>query len=430
MSGESPVTLRSNTEVIMPTKKRVAITGLGILASNGIGWQRFWDNCVAGRSGISRVSALQARGCAISVAGQVSGFSAADFVPTRILSRTDRVAHLGLAGATLALEDAGLNQLEDWRRSAAVIVGCSFGGQSFVEEGIERAYREGMATVHPSSISVLMPSSTSGYMAITHKLGGVNLCISTMCSSGANAIGLAFRKIQAGECEIALTGGVEAPITPFVVAAYRASGLLAPDNGEPESIAKPFDKRRDGSVVAEGAALLVLEELEHARARGGTVYAELVGYASNSGTLGVGGPEEDVADLVRVMQSALTNADASPEAIGYVNTYGVGTKSSDRAEIRALEAAFGPRLERVLLSSSKSMLGHSFGSSSALDAALCALSLHRQTVTPTINLDQPEFEYDFVANRARQADLEYAMSNSFGLTANNTSLVLRRIHGN
>jgi len=414
----------------MPTKKRVAITGLGILASNGIGRQRFWENCVAGRSGIARVSALQAQGCPVSAAGQVSGFSAADFVPVKLIERTDRVAHLGLAGAALALEDAGLNSLEDWRRSAAVIVGCGFGGQAFVEEGVERAYREGMHTVHPSSISAQMPSSASGYMAIVHKLGGVNLCLSTMCSSGANAIGLAFRRIQAGECEMALTGGVDAPITPFVAAAYRAMGVLASDTGEPERIAKPFDKRRDGFVLAEGAALLVLEELEHARARGSTVYAELVGYAANSGTHAVGEPDADAGDRVRVTRSALESAGVSPEAIGYVNTYGLGTKASDSAEIRALEGAFGRRLEQVLLSSSKSMLGHSFGSSSALDAALCALSLHHQTVTPTINLDEPEYEYDFVANRARQAEIGYAMSNSFGLTSNNAALVFRRFHGN
>lgn len=410
--------------------KRVVITGLGILASNGIGWQRFWDNCVAGRSGIARVSALAERGCPITVAGQVSGFCATDYVPSKILERTDRVAHLGLAGAAMAIADAGLDAVEGWRESASVIVGCGFGGQSFIEEGLERAYDQGMETVHPSSISALMPSSTPGYIAITHKLGAANLCVCTMCSSGANAIGLGFRRIQSGECEVVLTGGVDAPITPFVVAAHHARGWLAADTHEPEGMAKPFDRRRDGFVVAEGAALLMLEELEHARQRRATVYAEVVGYASNSGTHDILGCSEDPGVLTRVMQAAIENAGATPDAIGYINTYGIGTKASDAAEIRALEGLFGRHLGLVPLSSSKAMLGHSFGSSSAIDAALCVLSLHRQKLTPTINLHQPESAYDFVAHRARDADIDYAMSNSFGLTSNNASLIFRRINGN
>jgi len=406
--------------------KRVAITGLGVVAPNGVGVSQFWQNCCAGVSGISKIDGFDTSEYSVKVAGVVRDFDPVEHVPRKIVDRTDRFVHLGGAAATLALKDANLGDSQDWQDETAVIIGSSLGGQMFHEDSIVRAHRDGLKSIAPNSVPAVMPSSVSAYIAIMHGLRGPNLCISTACSSGANAIGEAFRRIRSGDSEVALTGGVEAPITPYCFYAHCALKVLSTASGPPEGVSKPFDAERSGFVMGEGGAMLVLEDLERARARGAHIYAEIVGFGSNSGAYHIAIPDPSAKDLVRVMSAALKSAGLQPEQIDYVNAHGTATRANDQVEISGLEKVFESHMDRLLISASKSMLGHLLGAAGAVEAAICALSLRDQLVSPTINLNHPEFRYDFVPNQARKAKLNYAMSNSFGFGSNNSCLIFRR----
>jgi 3-oxoacyl-[acyl-carrier-protein] synthase II len=409
-----------------PNMNRVAITGLGVVAPNGIGVPEFWQNCCAGVSGISKIESFDTSEYPVKIAGEVRGFDPAAYLPRKIIDRTDRFVHLGGAAAAMALKDANLSDSQEWRDEAAVIIGSSLGGQLFHEESVARALRDGLNAMGPNSVPAVMPSSVSAYIAIINGLRGPNLCISTACSSGANAIGEAFRRIRSGDSEVVLTGGVEAPITPFCFYAHCALKVLSTASGPPEGVSNPFDVERCGFVMGEGGAMLVLEGLERARARGAHIYAEIVGFGSNSGAYHIAIPDPSAKDLVRVMSSALKVARLEPEQIDYVNAHGTATKANDQVEVLGLEKVFESHMDRLLISSTKSMLGHLLGAAGAVEAAICALSLRDQVAPPTINLKQPEFRYDFVPNRARKAKLNYAMSNSFGFGSNNSCLIFRR----
>ena len=400
---------------------RVAVTGLGVVAPNGVGADAFWRACVAGTSGIRTIDRFDTAQFPVKIAGLVDGFQPTEFVRAELAARTDRSVHFGLAAASLALADAGLHNDLSWRRDAQVIIGSGVGGQPFQELLIADAHLGGL-----DSMRVPTPSSVPAHIAVEQKLGGLNLCISTACSSGANAVGEAFRMVRSGEALVALAGGVEAPITPYAFYAHCALRVLSTESGPPERVSKPFEKRREGFVIAEGAAILVLEELDSALARGARIYAELVGAASNSGMYHIAIPDPSADDLVRVMSAALRDARLEPGQIDYVNAHGTGTKANDETEVRGLEAVFGEHMKRLCVSGSKSMLGHSLGAAGAVEAAICALTLSEQVVTPTINLASPEFEYDFVADGARRTNVEYALSNSFGFGSNNSCLVFRR----
>lgn len=408
--------------------KRVTVTGLGVVAPNGVGTDAFWANCRAGKSGISAIDTFDTTNYPVKVAGLVRDFDAADFVPSKVCDKTDRFVHLGAAAAAMALRDSGLNGNGDWRDDTAVILGSGLGGQMFHEAAIARAYRDGIASISPISVPAVMPNSVTAHIAILNQLRGPNLCISTACSSAANAIGEAFRRVRSGDSTIVVTGGVEAPVSPFNFFAHCSMKVLSTAGGPPEEVSRPFDSERAGFVMAEGAAILVLEDYESARARGAHVYAEIVGFASNSGAHHMAMPDPTARDLVRVMSGAIRDAGIEPAAIDYVNAHGTGTKPNDEVEIRGLEGVFGDHISKVAIGGSKSMLGHSLGAAGALEAAICALSLRDQVLTPTINLRHPAFPYDFVAEGARASELECVLSNSFGFGSNNSCLVFRRHH--
>lgn len=400
---------------------RVVVTGLGVVAPNGVGVDQFWRACVAGKSGIVPIDRFDITQYPVKIAGLVQGLEPERFMRRELVARTDRSVHLGLAAAGLALEDAMLDREQAWRHDACVIMGSGVGGQPFQELQIASSYSGGLG-----SMDAPTPSAVSAHIAVEHELGGLNLCLSTACSSGANAIGEAFRKVRSGETAIALAGGVEAPITPYAFYAHCALRVLSTETGPPERVSKPFDKRREGFVIAEAAAVLILEQLEHALARNARIYAELLGAASNSGMYHIAIPDPSAADLVRVMTAALRDAKLAPSAIDYVNAHGTGTKANDQTEVRGLETVFGAHMKQLCVSGSKSMVGHSLGAAGAVEAAICALTLSEQVVTPTINLQSPEFDYDFVADGAQRRNVEYALSNSFGFGSNNSCLAFGR----
>jgi len=410
--------------------KRVAITGLGIVAPNGVGVDDFWQNCRAGVSGISKIDSFDTSEYPVKIAGVVRNFDPAEHMPRKLIDRSDRFVHFGCAAATMALKDASLHESQDWRDEAAVIIGSSLGGQMFHEESISRGLRDNLKGMGPNSVPGVMPSAVAAHIAIMNGLRGPNLCLSTACSSGANAVGEAFRRIRSGDCAVVVSGGVEAPVTPFCFYAHCALRVLSTSLGAPEGVSKPFDVERSGFVMGEGGAILVLEDLERARARGAHIYAEIVGFGSNSGAYHIAIPDPSAKDLVRVMTSALKSAGVEPEQIDYVNAHGTATRANDQVEVLGLEKVFESHMERLLISGSKSMFGHTLGAAGAIEAAICALSLRDQVAPPTINLTKPEFRYDFVPNQARKARLNYVMSNSFGFGSNNSCLVFRRYDEN
>ncbi|MEO6246769.1 MAG: beta-ketoacyl-ACP synthase II [Opitutaceae bacterium] len=405
---------------------RVVVTGLGVVACNGIGADAFWSANATGQSGISPIDAFDPQEFPSRIGGQVRGFTPEQFMPEETAKRVDRFVHFGLACARMAI-DAGqlLPAAEDPDR-LGVIVGSGAGGLLFHEEQMVAVLKRGEMRVNPAAVPRITANAVASQIAIQHGFRGPNLAISTACASGAHAIGEAMRKIQHGEMDVGLAGGVEAPLTPFNFAAYCSLRVLSKRNAEPMRASRPFDRDRDGFVMGEGGALLLLEERTRALRRGAPILAELTGYASNSGARHMVIPEADGRDAARAMAAALK--DAGLTAVDYINAHATSTTANDRAETRAIKSVFGPAAGRIPVSSTKSMIGHALGAAGAIEAVACVLALRHQIIPPTINLDSPdpECDLDYVPHEARAARLTHVMSNSFGFGNCNATLIFTR----
>ena len=405
---------------------RVVVTGLGVVACNGIGAEAFWSANVAGRSGIGLIDAFESNEFASRIAGQVRGFAPENFMPEETVKRVDRFVHFGLACARMAIDSGKLAIADEDPDRLGVIIGSGLGGLLFHEEQMVAALKRGEMRVNPLAVPRITPNAVASQIAIHHGFRGPNLAISTACASGAHAIGEAFRKIQHGEMEVALAGGVEAPLTPFNFAAYCALRVLSKRNADPTRASRPFDRDRDGFVMGEGGAILLLEERTRALRRGAPILAELTGYASNSGAHHMVIPEADGRDAARAMAAALK--DARLTSIDYINAHATSTKANDTAETRAIKLVFGASAGRIPVSSTKSMIGHALGAAGAIEAVVCVQALAHQIIPPTINLDapDPDCDLDYVPHEARAAKLTNAMSNSFGFGNCNATLIFAR----
>jgi len=404
-------------------KRRVVVTGLGVTACNGIGVDAFWQANRAGRSGISRIDAFETDDFASQIGGQIRGFEPAAFMPEATAKRVDRFVHFGLACSEMALTSSRLQlEAEDSER-VGVIIGSGLGGLLFHEEQMVTAFDRGAHRINPLSVPRISPNAVASHIAIRYGLLGPNLVISTACASGAHAIGEALRKIQYGEIDLCFTGGVEAPLTRFNFGAYCALRVLSKNNDKPEQASRPFDLKRDGFVMSEGGAVLVLEEREHALNRGAPILAELIGYASNSGAHHMVMPDPEGVDAARVMRAALK--DANIESVDYINAHATSTKANDAAETKAIKAVFGDAAYRIPISSTKSMIGHSLGAAGAIEAVVCVKSIEDQFVPPTINLasPDPECDLDYVPQQGRAAKVKTILTNSFGFGNCNAALV-------
>lgn len=405
-------------------RQRVVITGLGVVAPNGIG-KDFENAMFGGRSGISKITAFDDPKCPVKIAGEIKNFEPLDYVPTATFRKTDRFVHLGLAAAKLAIEDSRIeaNKLEN----AAVIIGSGQGGLSFHEQTIIRYLENGTKRASANIIPKIASNAVSAHIAMEYKIYGMNYVVSTACSSGSQAVGQAFRNIQCGFCDVAITGGVEATISPVMLAMYDVMTALSRQYDEPEKASRPFDFKRDGFVLSEGAAMLILEPLDEANKRGAQIYAEIIGFGSNCGAYHMATPEPSGVDAARAITAALKDADTKPEDVDYINAHGTSTKQNDLAETKAVKVAFGEHAHRIPISSIKSMVGHTIGAAGAIEVAACCLSIKRKLIPPTINLDNPdpECDLDYVPNVSRKADVKIAISNSFGFGSNNAVLVLR-----
>lgn len=422
------------------TERRAVVTGLGIVSPVGIGAEATWDALVSGRSGIDDITLFDASPFDIRVAGEVKGFDASAYMEAKDARRHDRNTHFAVAASGEALRDAGLlgeNGLVNGDVDAnrfGMVFGTGIGGIGIMLEGHQTLLERGPRRVSPFLLPHMLPDSASGQVAIQFGLRGPNMAVVSACATGGHAVGEAMEAIVRGQADIMLGAGTEAPLVPLAFAGFgqmRALGTPKdPDTGayDPAMASRPFDATRDGFVVSEGSAVLVLEELSHALARGARPIAEVIGYGSSADAFDMAAPAERGEGNQRAMRAALARAAIGPEEVDYINAHGTSTPLNDRFETMAIRDVFGEHADRLAVSSTKSMTGHAMGAAGAIEAFVCAKVLATGCIPPTINYrhPDPELTLDYVPNEARAADVRVALSNSMGLGGHNSSVILRR----
>jgi len=415
----------------MAARRRVVITGLGVIAPNGIGKEEFWNANIAGKSGVEKISAFDTSELQSKVYAPVKDLSKLNYIAQEDLRKLDRFVHLGLASAKTAIDDGKLNLDQEDRERIGVIIGSGLGGALYHEEQILAGLQKGLGRINPRSVPRISPNAVASHIAIHHGLLGPNIVISNACASGTYAVGEALRHIQSGDMDVCFAGGTEAPLTPYTFSAYDALKVLSRRNGAPEEASRPFDKERDGFVLAEGAAMLILEELGRALKRGAHIYAEIIGYGANSGAYHIVIPEPDGKDAAKTMRLALKDAGLKARDVDYINAHGTSTSLNDKAETKAIKQVFGDYAYKVPVSSTKSMIGHSIGGAGAIEAAACALTIEHNLIPPTINYKyiDPDCDLDYVPNQARAVKVDIALSNSFGFGNCNAAVIFKRYAG-
>lgn len=408
--------------------RRAVITGIGPVTCIGTGVGPFWAAALAGRSGIRAVEHLDVRALRTRIAGYIPDFRAEEYADPDVVSRHERATHLGLAAARLALQDAGLEPAGLDRRRVGVFLGTGLGGIFMVERHLY-FLAERLRHIPAHSAAATTANSVAGQIALEYGLHGPNLTLATACSSAGHALGLALQHLRAGTVDVALAGGAEAPVTPLILAGFSNLRATSARNQAPERASRPFDRQRDGFVLAEGAALLVLEAAEHAAARGARPYAELRGYGSSCDAHHMAMPQPDGEAAAAAIGAALADAGLPPAAVDSVSAHGTGTVAGDIAEAKAIRRALGPRADAVSVTATKSLTGHTLGAAAALQAALAALTLREGTVPPTANLEDldPACPLDVVSGAPRPQPVRTLVLNSFGFWGNNACLVLTDI---
>ncbi|MBI4257218.1 beta-ketoacyl-[acyl-carrier-protein] synthase family protein [Candidatus Uhrbacteria bacterium] len=402
---------------------------MGVLSPNANSVKEFSDAIFSGKSGIGLITRFDPSGLKIKIAAEVKNFKPDEYMPIAVVRKTDRFAQFGLATAKMAIADARLSAETNGLSEAAVVIGSGLGGQNFHEEMIHAFIAAGASGVAASSVPRITPNAVSAYIAIQNKIKGSNQVISTACSSSAQAIGEAFHKIRNKVVDLAVTGGVEAAVSIVNVAFYQAMMVLGTSvTGNIEDASRPFDATRNGFVIGEGAACLILEELHHALERNAPIHAEIVGFGSNCGAYHMVAPDPTGEDAKEAMSAALQDASLRPEDVDYISTHGTSTKLNDVVETRAIKALLGERAHHVPASSIKSMIGHTIGASGAIQAVASCLVLENDCMPPTIHLNNPdpECDLDYVPNKSRNVPVSVVLSNSFGFGSNNAVLVFKR----
>lgn len=408
-------------------KRRVVVTGLGLVTPVGVDTESTWQGVLAGRSGIGPITRFDAAEYPVRIAGEVTDFDPTAHIPPRDAKKMDRFIQFAVAASMMAVKDAGLEPLPDPERTG-VLIGVGLGGLETLEQGFEVVTTRGPKRVSPFTIPKLIANLAPGHVSMMLGARGPNLSSVSACATGAHSIGDAARLIAMDDADVVIAGGAEATITRLGIAGFAAMRALSTRNDDPAGASRPFDAGRNGFVSAEGAGVLVLEEREHALARGATIYAEVAGYGQSSDAFHMTKPSPDGAGAQLAMRNALRDAELAPEAIGYVNAHGTSTPFGDAIETLAIKQVFGEHAERLWVSSTKSMTGHMLGAAGAVEAAFCALVLHTGRVPPTINqVDaDPDCDLDYVPNTAREGRFDAVLSNSFGFGGTNVSLIFTR----
>ncbi len=408
--------------------RRVVVTGVGIICATGNNTAEAWGNVRNGRSGTDRISRFDASEFGSQVAGEVKGYEPLDHFDRKEIRKYDPYIQFALIAAKEAVEDSGLKVESPQDERYGCYIGSGIGGISTLEANNRVLIEKGPSRVSPFFLPATIANLAAGHVSIQHSLKGPNLASVTACAASTHAIGASMRMIQTGEADVMVTGGAEYPITPLGVAGFSVMRAVTTRNDDPKTASRPFDKERDGFVIAEGGAVLVLESLEHALARGARIYAELVGFGQTGDAFHMTAPDEEAKGTSRCMQNAIDDAGIKPEQIDYINAHGTSTPLNDKLETKAIKMVFAEHARKLAVSSTKSMTGHMLGATGAAEAIFCVKALQDQFIPPTINYSTPdeECDLDYVPNVGRNAKIEYVMSNSFGFGGTNGSLVFKR----
>jgi 3-oxoacyl-[acyl-carrier-protein] synthase II len=409
-------------------RRRVVITGLGTVNPLGLSVPEYWRGLLAGRSGIAPITHFSTADFKVHIGGEVKNFDPSTFLDAREVRRSDRFTQFALVAATEAVRDSGLNfALEDPFRCGCIL-GSGIGGMAEFEDGAKTLLQRGPSRLGPFLIPKMIANAASGNISIKFGLRGPNTTVSTACSSAAHALGDSMMAIRNGQADVMVSGGSEAAITPLGLGGFIACRALSDRNEAPAQASRPFDKDRDGFVLSEGSGILVLEEYERARARGAKIYAELCGVGNTADASHITDPHEDGIGAAAAMRAAVHDAGWNLEEVQYLNAHGTSTKAGDKAETKAIKAAFGSHAAKLMISSTKSMIGHLLGASGGVEAIACALSLKNGVLHPTINLHNPDVaggcDLDYIPNEAREVRVKNLLSNSFGFGGHNCSLAL------
>ncbi len=408
-------------------KKRVVVTGVGMVTPLGTGTEKSWTRLLEGRSGIRRIRQFDASAFSCQIAGEVPDFEIDQFVEFKEQKKMDRFIHLGIAAAVMAMEDSGLKVTKGNARRVGVVVGSGMGGLPAIERYKEILIEKGPRRITPFFIPMTIINLISGQISIRYGAKGPNSSVATACASGTHSIGDAFKLIQGGYADAMIAGGTESVITPLGVGGFTAMKALSTRNDEPEKASRPFDRDRDGFVMGEGAGILILEEIRHALNRGARIYAEIIGYGMTGDAYHITSPSMDGDGAARCMHAALMDGGIRPEEMNYINAHGTSTKYNDELETVAIKNVFGEHSYKLAVSSTKSMTGHLLGASGGIEGVICVLSIFNNIVPPTTNLTNPdpECDLDYVPHRSRALDVNIAMSNSFGFGGTNACIIFR-----
>lgn len=408
-------------------KRRVVVTGMGVVSPIGVGVREFGESIFTGKNGIKRITRFDPSSYRSQMGGEVTNLRIENYLSPKDIRRMDRFTQLGMIAAMEAIDEAGLNANSKNPERIGVLVGSGVGGLETVEREKTVLLERGPQRVSPFLVPMLITNITSAYIAIKYGFRGPNLSISTACATGNHAIGEAFRMIQRGEADAMITGGAEAAITPLGLAGFCAMRALSTRNDDPERASRPFDRERDGFVIGEGAGILVLEELEFARKRGASILAEIVGFGMSSDAYHITQPIGDGEGIRIAMEKALKDAEVNLEDVDYINAHGTSTPLNDKVETQSIKALFKDRAYEIPVSSTKSMTGHLLGATGGVEVIACILAIQKKKVPPTINYEfpDPECDLDYVPNEAREVDVKVAMSNSMGFGGHNATIVVK-----
>ena len=409
-------------------KKRVVITGVGAVSPIGIGKDEFWTNLVNGKSGVGKITRFDPTEYSTQIAGEVKDFDPTQFIDKKEAKRMDRTTQFAVAAAKMAIADAKLDVEKENRERIGVFIGSGIGGMETLHSQYETLFQKGPNRISPFFIPMMIGNMPAGQVSITFNLQGPTSCVVTACATGTNSVGDAFKVIQRGDADVMLAGGTEACISPAPVAGFCAMKALSTNNENPEKASRPFDKGRDGFVMGEGAGVVILESLDHAIARGATIYAEVAGYGSNSDAYHITAPAPEGVMAAKCMGLAVKDAGLDVTEIDYINAHGTSTPLNDKNETLAIKSLFGDHAKNLAISSIKSMTGHLLGAAGGVEAIASLLALQHQFIPPTINVTEkdPEIDLNLVINDSIETKLTYAMSNSLGFGGHNAVILMKR----
>jgi 3-oxoacyl-[acyl-carrier-protein] synthase II len=409
-------------------KRRVVVTGIGMISPLGARTDRTWQGLLEGRSGVSRISRFDASEYACQIAGEVPDFNPEEWIEKKEIKKSDRFIHYAIAASQMAMDDANLTISEDIAEQTGVIIGSGIGGLPLIEEMHLKLMEKGPSRISPFFIPGLIVNLAAGQVSIRFGAKGPNEAPATACATGAHAIGDSFKVIQRGDADVMICGGSEAVISPLALGGFSAMRALSTRNDEPERASRPWDIGRDGFVMGEGAGILILEEREFALARGARIYAELTGYGMTSDAYHITAPLENGDGMARVMKKAIKDAGIDPSEVDYINAHGTSTPHGDKAETVAIKTVFGDHAYKIAVSSSKSMTGHLLGAAGGLEAGISVLALYEGICPPTINLEDPDpaCDLDYVSDGARKKEIRHSISNSFGFGGTNATLLFSK----